>query len=179
MAVQPLSAEHSDQLRSAPLSYQAVGATAGTPPPGYRYFSRTRILSRRDYESVAEDLMTWRVQVRAGLRVAASSPRAEQDAVVDMRLGIGAVALRIPCRVVYVIDEPRRSGFAYGTLPGHPESGEELFLLQRRDDGQIAFTITAFSREASITARLVRPVGRWLQHAMTGRYLESVDQRGQ
>ena len=30
--------------------------------------------------------------------------------------------LRAPCRVVYVIDEPDVRGFAYGTLPGHPES---------------------------------------------------------
>jgi uncharacterized protein (UPF0548 family) len=34
--------------------------------------------------------------------------------------------IRVPCRVVYVLDEPERRGFAYGTLPGHPESGEEL-----------------------------------------------------
>jgi uncharacterized protein (UPF0548 family) len=31
----------------------------------------------------------------------------------------------VPCRVVYVVDEPRRAGFAYGTLPGHPEIGGE------------------------------------------------------
>ena len=36
--------------------------------------------------------------------------------------------LQAPCRVVYVIDEPDIRGFAYGTLPGHPESGEERFV---------------------------------------------------
>lgn len=30
------------------------------------------------------------------------------------------------------IDEPDRQGFAYGTLPGHPESGIEQFTLTRR-----------------------------------------------
>lgn len=69
-------------------------------------------------------------------------------------MGVGPLALRIPCRVIYVIDEPERSGFAYGTLPGHPESGEELFLLQWHEDGQIAFTITAFSKGGSLPARL-------------------------
>ena len=34
--------------------------------------------------------------------------------------------VRAPCRVVYVVDEPDRRGFAYGTLPGHPEIDGEL-----------------------------------------------------
>ena len=91
--------------------------------------------------------------------------------MLEMHLGVGPLALRIPCRVIYVIDEPERSGFAYGTLPRHPESGEELFLLQRHEDGQIAFTITAFSKAASLPARLGGPTTRWLQKAMTSRYL--------
>ncbi|GAA4732513.1 hypothetical protein GCM10023350_14890 [Nocardioides endophyticus] len=80
------------------------------------------------------------VQRLAGARgswalVAASGPVADTDTVVDMRFGLGPLALRIPCRVVYVVDEPERAGFAYGTLPGHPETGEELFLLSRLGDG--------------------------------------------
>ena len=36
------------------------------------------------------------------------------------------------CRLVYVIDEPKeRFGYAMGTLPHHPEKGEERFLLTR------------------------------------------------
>ncbi|SIP67631.1 hypothetical protein BN9982_740001 [Mycobacterium tuberculosis] len=38
---------------------------------------------------------------------------------------VGIAFLRAPCRVVYVIDEPDVRGFGYGTLPGHPVSGEE------------------------------------------------------
>jgi uncharacterized protein (UPF0548 family) len=34
------------------------------------------------------------------------------------------IGFKAPVRVVYVVDEPTRRGFAYGTLPGHPESGE-------------------------------------------------------
>ena len=36
-------------------------------------------------------------------------------------------------RVVYLVDEDGpvpRFGFAYGTLPGHAESGEERFLVE-------------------------------------------------
>jgi uncharacterized protein (UPF0548 family) len=175
MDVQPLSAERVEKLRAAPLSYAAVGATATTSPPGYRSLGMSRVLGRRDFDSAVEDLMTWRVHQRAGLRVASSAPRVHDGATVEMRLGIGAMSLRIPCRVVYVVDEPERVGFAYGTFPGHPESGEELFLLHRRPEGRIEFTITAFSRPATLLARAGGPVARSLQDAMTKRYLTAAE----
>src|SRR5207253_2806761 len=34
------------------------------------------------------------------------------------------------CRIVYVVNEPRKFGFAYGTLPEHVESGEERFTVE-------------------------------------------------
>jgi hypothetical protein len=39
----------------------------------------------------------------------------------------------VTCRVVAVIDEANRYGFAYGTLPVHPETGEEAFMIVRDD----------------------------------------------
>jgi uncharacterized protein (UPF0548 family) len=94
-----------------------------------------------------------------------------------MRLGVGPLALRIPCRVVYVIDEPDRQGFAYGTLPGHPESGEEAFVLHREAGNRVRFVITAFSRPATRLAKLGAPVSRQLQHFMTSRYLQTLDRQ--
>jgi len=79
--------------------------------------------------------------------------------------------------VVGVIDEARREGFSYGTLPGHPEAGDEQFLLELRDDGRIDFTITAFSRPASTFAKLGGPGSRAAQRYMTQRYLNALDRR--
>ncbi len=93
-----------------------------------------------------------------------------------MTLGIGRAGLRIPCRVVAVIDEPDRQGFSYGTLPGHPECGEELFVVERQPDGTLEFVVTAFSRPASLLARAGGPATRWAQRAMTDRYLRALDQ---
>ncbi len=87
-----------------------------------------------------------------------------------MRLGIGRASIRIPCRVVYVIDEPNRVGFAYGTLLGHPVTGEELFLVQRHGDGRVTFTVSAFSRPATTLTRAAGPVTRWAQSQMMDRY---------
>ena len=80
-----------------------------------------------------------------------------------------------PCRVVYVVDEPDRRGFAYGTLTGHPESGEELFTVRhdRRHRRGVC------RGDGVLPARhLVEQAGRpltWLgQQLITRRYLRAV-----
>lgn len=176
MAVTTLDAGQVARLQDQALTYTGVGRTAAAPPAGYAFFSRTRTLARgRDFESAAHALFTWQVHTRAGLEVAASTRHVAVDALVVMRLGVGRLALRIPCRVVYVIDEPDRRGFAYGTLPGHPESGEESFILHRRDDGEVDFVITAFSRPATLLVKISGPAGRAIQQLMTTRYLRALD----
>lgn len=173
--VQRLAPARAAALRAAPFTYGAVGATAGDLPAGYRPTQRRAVLERRDFDGAVDDLMRWRVHERVGLWVAASGPVDGPDTVVDMRFGVGPLALRIPCRIVYVVREPDRAGFAYGTLPGHPETGEELFLLSRLGDGRITFTLTAFSRPATRLARLGGPASRAVQTRVTDRYLRAAD----
>ncbi len=174
MAIELLSPARAAALRAVPPTYAEVGGTAGVLPRGYRIIDRaTRLPAGADFELAARDLLRWRVQQRAGLRVAASDDRVVPRAVVVLSLGIGPVAVRAPCRVVYVVDEPRRRGFAYGTLPGHVESGEEAFILERQDDGTTTFTITAFSRPATALARCAGPLGRRVQDILTARYLRA------
>ncbi len=92
-----------------------------------------------------------------------------------------ALVLRLPFggfataagRVIYVVAEPGRSGFAYGTLPGHPERGEESFLVVRRD-GRLWFEITAFSRPRHWLARIGWPVTRALQVRATRGYIAAM-----
>lgn len=67
------------------------------------------------------------------------------------------------CRLVYVIDEPDRFGFAYGTLPGHVECGEELFAVERTAEGRVRYVIKAFSRPRLWIARLGYPIARAYQ----------------
>ncbi len=119
--------------------------------------------------------MLWEVQERSGIRVAASSHAVMSGAVVVMRLGIGRASLRVPCRVVHTVDEPDRIGFAYGTLPGHPENGEEQFVVERAADGGVRLTVSAFSRPATTLARLGGPVTPWVQRRITQRYLRALE----
>ncbi len=80
-----------------------------------------------------------------------------------------------PCRVVYVVDEPLRQGFAYGTLLGHPECGEESFVIEMDPDtGAVTARIIAFSRPVHWLVRLGGPLGRAAQSAMARRYLRAL-----
>ena len=66
-------------------------------------------------------------------------------------------------KIVYVVEAPRRFGFAYGTLPGHVESGEERLLIELADDDSVWYDILAFSRPNHFLTRLGYPFVRRLQ----------------
>jgi uncharacterized protein (UPF0548 family) len=162
-------------LRECEFSYEDVGGTLTREiPAGYHGFTRTRRLGV-PFAEAADRLMSWRVHERAGVRVEASSQRVRPDDVVLMRLGAGRVSIIAPCRVLHVIESPDTVGFAYGTLPGHPESGEELFMLERGLKCT-TFTIRAFSRPGNSLTRFAGSFGRGLQHLMTSRYLIAADE---
>lgn len=170
-----LEASKVAKLRAQELTYEQVARPVAVPPIGYAHFSRThQIAASTDFAVAGRALMTWQVQARSGLRIFASSLEVATGAVVIMRLGVGVMALSIPCRVVDVIDEQHRQGFSYGSLPGHPESGEESFLLQRTPAGVTTFTVSAFSRPASRLAKLGGPLTTKVQRSMTGRYLHAL-----
>ncbi len=161
-----------ERYRDAEFSYPDVGASrGGTPPPGYRILHRRRRLGPGvSLERAAESLLTWRVHAKVGLRPTASTPRAAPGVVVVSSLGVGPLRLPAPCRVVWTVEEEDRAGFAYGTLRGHPESGEESFLLERAGDGRVWFTVSAFSRPGRWYTRLGWPVTALLQRVFAEAY---------
>lgn len=168
-----MSAELAGRLASADLTYGHVGATRGTLPPGYHHLRISRQVGSgpASFASAASALQGWQVHLLAGLHVTASAPVAVPDAVVLLGVGVGPLRIRAACRVIYAVTESRRHGFAYGTLAGHPESGEECFMVEQRDDDSVAFTITAFSRAATVAARAAGPAGRIIQLHITRRYV--------
>jgi uncharacterized protein (UPF0548 family) len=154
------------------LTYAEVGATADAVlPAGYHHVRASRLLGVVDLDAVAERLLTWGMHARAGVRRVEGAPRAVPGAEVRFRF----LGQSIPCRVVAVIDEPDRRGFAYGTLPGHPETGEERFVVARDPaSGVVTATIVAFSRPGTWRTRVIGPAGRALQRHMTRRYLAAL-----
>lgn len=152
-----------------PYTYEAVGATSGAPPAGY-VVDRTRIKlgeGEAVFRSATAALRRWE-QFALGWVGAwpSDTPIQSGEVVAVMGRAVGVWWLNA-CRVVYVVDETEptsKFGFAYGTLPGHVESGEERFLVEwdRADDG-VWYDIVAFSRPNQFSARLGYPVVRRLQ----------------
>ena len=160
--------------QGAELTYTEVGATRGDLPDGFGHTRRrVRIGAGREaFDRAARTLLSWEMHRRSGLTVAVDGPAAPGRTVV-LGLGLG-VSVVIPCRVVYVVDEPARRGFAYGTLPDHPEQGEEAFVVVQDENGSVWLEITAFSRPAALLVRWAGPVGRAIQSLATARYERAV-----
>jgi uncharacterized protein (UPF0548 family) len=92
----------------------------------------------------------------------------------DLVIKTFGLEIAAPVRVVLVIEEPNRAGFAYGTLPGHPEQGEESFIVVREPDDSVFFVVRSFSRASTWWYRLGTPLLRFQQRAMTRRYLRAL-----
>lgn len=166
-----------NRYADAPLTYSEVGATRGELPSGYHHVQVVREIGsgKATFEAAANAILDWAMHRGVGIRVESSTPTAQDGTVFFGRLGLGPASFIVPCRVVYTIDEPNRRGFAYGTLAGHPECGEELFAVEYRpEDESVHVTIAAFSRPGRWFTRISRPVSHTVQRFMTEQYFRAI-----
>jgi uncharacterized protein (UPF0548 family) len=163
--------------KAADLSYPQVGATSDSSlPAGYRLDRYERQLGSDEnaFERAADALLGWRAHTGAGVEVVPDDARVTLGATVLLLIrsaGLWAVA---PCRVVYVVDEPDQFGFAYGTLPRHPEQGEVAMIVERHQFDGVVFRIVSFSRTVDPLARPGSPVTRRIQRRVTNRYVQAL-----
>ncbi|WP_328928982.1 DUF1990 domain-containing protein [Streptomyces sp. NBC_00190] len=151
------------------LSYPDRGATAERPlPAGYHHLHhRVRIgHGRSAFEAAGVAVTTFQAHRTSGMRIrgdADTTGAVRPGSRVIVGIGFGPLRIEAPCEVVWTAYEPARIGFAYGTLTGHPECGEESFIVDMDPDGTVWFTVTAFSRPACWYTRLAGPVIPFLQ----------------
>ncbi|MEU3464998.1 DUF1990 domain-containing protein [Streptomyces sp. NPDC006733] len=151
------------------LTYSPAGITAddaGPPPPGFHVLHVRTLLDPGSFDTAAQALFGWRMHRAVPMRVSATADEAAPGVRVLLRAG----PFRAPCEVVWTVREEHRTGFAYGTLPGHPECGEEAFVLRRHPDGAVDFTVSAVSRPATWYLRAVGPLVRLAQRSAARRY---------
>ncbi|HEY3484821.1 MAG TPA: DUF1990 domain-containing protein [Ilumatobacteraceae bacterium] len=165
-----------DGVADLALSYREVGATGTALPKGYRHLGRDVIIGRgaEAFARAGEQLMTWGAQRGAGLTIVASADRVATG--VDVIVGFGPrwMGMHGPCRVVHTVEQPDRVGFAYGTLHGHPVSGEESFNVLLDDEGRVRFVLIAFSRPATPLAKIAGPFGAMAQRSIADRYADAL-----
>lgn len=125
------------------------------------------------FDAARTALRTWVAHRGVGFDVVPPDAAVEVGTTVLIVLRRGPLYVLARNRIVAVVDEPDRFGWAYGTLEGHPEQGEEAFLVERRGDGA-RVTIRHDSAPASWSARLVGPLAkRWQMAALRG-YLRAI-----
>jgi uncharacterized protein (UPF0548 family) len=164
--------EYLESRLDAPLSYPEVGASLGALPVGYRRDSYHVWLGESDaaYRRATQGLTEWQAHRAAGVRVYPPDATLATGTTVALALPLFGVHALAACRIVAVIREASRFGFAYGTVAGHPERGEEAFVVERTGDN-VRFRITSFSKPADPLARLGSPLARLVQRRVTRAYL--------
>ncbi|MHA7270842.1 DUF1990 family protein [Arthrobacter sp. HLT1-20] len=153
-------------------------------PAGFAHVDKTLAVGagQEAFDALAEGIMTWQIQRRAGLQVSAP-PRAAVGATVVSGFGVGNLRLPVPCEVVWAMEpctvagpdgaDVQMAGFGYGTLPGHPALGEEAFIAMRTSDGGVYFRLLAFSKPAGFIYALGSPVTKLTQAGVTRSYLQA------
>lgn len=165
-----------EDAEGAAITYGPVGFSGSiVAPSGFRRDHWVRRLGKGDqtFGAAVEAIRTWKVHRGAGLVLCVGGPPAV-GLVVAMSAPLPIGYVDAACRVVAVIEEPDRFGFAYGTLPTHPERGEESFVVARNADGTVDFEVTAVSQPRHPLARLCPPLARRLQRSATTRYLDAM-----
>jgi uncharacterized protein (UPF0548 family) len=168
---------------AAEPTYAEVGVTRaaaldGAPlPPAWSHQRHERhVGTGRDvFERAADCVLSWGMHRGVGFGVRADGPRATPGTNVVVGIGRGALILPAPCRVVWSVDEPDRQGFGYATLPGHPESGEEAFVVLADADGAVRVRIVAFSRPGRWYTRLAGPAVPPVQNLAVRAYARAVE----
>ena len=145
-----------------PWTYEPVEVTrGGVPEPrlGWQIDHHRVLLGHGEkvFAAACDAIRTWKMFPPEMTRVYwPDSPQQPGDVVAVLyRARPFLLWMLFPARVVYRVDEPRRYGFAYGTLPDHPERGEERFLVEwNQADDSVWYDLLAVSRPGHWLARL-------------------------
>ena len=142
---------------------------------GYRRSEVSAVVGRGDavWERVTRDVLRWRVKTASGFAVDSTGPVSQGDRVV-VTARLLKVTVVEPVEVVAVVKEFDRVGFAYRTMPGHPVSGEEAFIVHRRAD-EVGLTVRSLTRPAPQQPwRALYPLLLIAQRIARRRYLRSL-----
>lgn len=91
-----------------------------------------------------------------------------------LRLAIKNHELRSPVKVLYVIDQPGRIGYVYGTRPGAPAHMEQLLLLEHLDDDSVWVTVRTMTKATAQKWALPMRIVRLREKALARRIMTAL-----
>lgn len=159
---------HLQALREAPFSYASeyVGATSRpAAPPGYDHDFNQAQLGHgvACLEAAKAGIKAWAMFPDSWTRLYPWPASIEEGMVVLVLFRLFGLWWINSCRIVYTFEEDHLFGFAYGTLPGHVERGEERFWVEMEEGGTVWYRIRAFSRPAMWLTKISYPLARRFQ----------------
>jgi uncharacterized protein (UPF0548 family) len=153
-------------------SYPEVGATtSGTFPAGYDHDRNFAVLGSgpEAYAAAIRAVQAWVMFPRPWAQIFPGTFPTLNETVV-LQFHLLHLYWRSAARVIYLVDEKdlpdgtrARYAFAYGTLPGHVERGEERFTVAWLEDNSVVYELQAFSQPRFWMARLAKPLARCWQ----------------
>jgi uncharacterized protein (UPF0548 family) len=159
-----------DSSRNAPFNYAEVGRSLEPTPAGYAAnHGRVRLgYGEAAFNKAVEALRSWKMFDLDWARMC------WPDAKIEVGTTVAALARHFgfwslhPARIVFLIDDDdaraRRIGFAYGTLRGHGERGEETFIIEWvYSDDSVWYDLRSFSRPGQLLTAIGYPLARMLQ----------------
>jgi uncharacterized protein (UPF0548 family) len=149
------------------LSYKEVGATTKFEAPADFNIDHNRIRIGNgwiDFDRAKAAIRTWKMFDLGWVKLIDDKTPIEVGQTVAILVRhFGFYSLNA-ARIVYVINETQRFGFAYGTLTEHGEIGEERFSVEfDGETGEVWYDLYAFSRPALFLAKIGYPLSRYLQ----------------
>jgi len=147
-------------------------------PPTDRRYRRSEISSivgsgDAVWERATREVVHWGVKTASGFAVDSLRPVSVGERV-SVTARVLTVSVVEPVEVVAVVEEEHRVGFAYRTLPGHPVSGEEAFVVHR-DGEEVRLTVRSLTRPAIRQPwRALYPLLRIAQLIARRRYLKAL-----
>jgi uncharacterized protein (UPF0548 family) len=166
------------------LSYDILGGTAPAaeqwrPPRGWRAYEHTvRLGAGPDlWDAASSAVLSWGIKTRSGFAVdppLEAGRRARQGECYWLVARIGPIRVREPVEIVAIISTHDRAALAYGTLEGHPVSGEEAFIVHRDDDGNVSLTLRSLTRAGQGPWRVLFPGILIAQRVYRRRYLRAL-----
>ncbi len=149
--------------RDLPFSYEEVGASKDKIPSGYPInHHRIQIGNGADAFALAKNaIQNWTMYRLEWTRLYPAHTPIALGGVVCVVVNHRFCWSINPCRIIYVLEETgeiERYGFAFGTLPGHSEEGEESFTVEwNRADDSVCYELLSFARPHHILARIGFP----------------------
>jgi uncharacterized protein (UPF0548 family) len=102
------------------------------------------------------------------------TPYVSAGTTVRLRGRVDGMRADAELRVIFAVEEPRRVGFALGTVGESVVSGEESFMLDWRADDEVWFTVRAFDAPVSVAYRMFPGLTRRRRRILFTRYLRAI-----